>query len=35
MYLSNEGDPLWFTIGKGSDALIPTGTYAEVLIQRI
>ncbi|KAJ2921760.1 hypothetical protein H1R20_g15341, partial [Candolleomyces eurysporus] len=23
-YLSSEGDPLWFTIGKGSDELIPT-----------
>ncbi|EIW56725.1 eukaryotic translation initiation factor SUI1 family protein [Trametes versicolor FP-101664 SS1] len=23
-YLSPEGDPLWFTIGKGSDDLIPT-----------
>ncbi|KAI0632800.1 eukaryotic translation initiation factor SUI1 family protein [Trametes polyzona] len=23
-YLSPEGDPLWFTIGKGSDELIPT-----------
>ncbi|KAI0351003.1 eukaryotic translation initiation factor SUI1 family protein [Trametes cingulata] len=24
VYLSPEGDPLWFTIGKGSDDLIPT-----------
>ncbi|KAI0084693.1 eukaryotic translation initiation factor SUI1 family protein [Irpex rosettiformis] len=24
LYLSSEGDPLWFTLGKGSDALIPT-----------
>ncbi|KAJ3522981.1 hypothetical protein NMY22_g11649 [Coprinellus aureogranulatus] len=23
-YLSKEGDPLWFTIGKGSEDLIPT-----------
>ncbi|KAJ2921759.1 hypothetical protein H1R20_g15340, partial [Candolleomyces eurysporus] len=23
-YLSSDGDPLWFTIGKGSDELIPT-----------
>ncbi|KAJ2971627.1 hypothetical protein NUW54_g12462 [Trametes sanguinea] len=23
-YLSPEGDPLWFTIGKGSEELIPT-----------
>ncbi|KAJ6482936.1 eukaryotic translation initiation factor SUI1 family protein [Mycena vitilis] len=23
-YLSPEGDPLWFTLGKGSDDLIPT-----------
>jgi translation initiation factor 2D len=23
-YLSPEGDPLWFTIGKGSEDLIPT-----------
>ncbi|KAK7676959.1 hypothetical protein QCA50_020077 [Cerrena zonata] len=23
-YLSPEGDPLWFTIGKGSDDMIPT-----------
>lgn len=25
MYTSLEGDPLWFTVGKGSDELIPTG----------
>ncbi|KAF7791573.1 hypothetical protein EIP86_002589 [Pleurotus ostreatoroseus] len=24
VYLSAEGDPLWFSVGKGSDALIPT-----------
>ncbi|KAF8556756.1 hypothetical protein OG21DRAFT_1495293 [Imleria badia] len=24
VYLSSEGDPLWFTIGKGADDLIPT-----------
>ncbi|KAI0694966.1 eukaryotic translation initiation factor SUI1 family protein [Cytidiella melzeri] len=24
LYLSPDGDPLWFTLGKGSDALIPT-----------
>ncbi|KAJ3554562.1 hypothetical protein NM688_g3040 [Phlebia brevispora] len=24
VYLSPEGDPLWFSIGKGSDGLIPT-----------
>ncbi|KAF8556748.1 hypothetical protein OG21DRAFT_1408399 [Imleria badia] len=24
LYLSSEGDPLWFTIGKGADDLIPT-----------
>jgi predicted ribosome-associated RNA-binding protein Tma20 len=23
-YLAPEGDPLWLTIGKGSDELIPT-----------
>ncbi|KAI0696389.1 eukaryotic translation initiation factor SUI1 family protein [Cerioporus squamosus] len=25
VYLSPEGDPLWFTLGKGSEDLIPTG----------
>ncbi|RPD60842.1 eukaryotic translation initiation factor SUI1 family protein [Lentinus tigrinus ALCF2SS1-6] len=25
VYLSPEGDPLWFTVGKGSEELIPTG----------
>ncbi|KAF8438578.1 eukaryotic translation initiation factor SUI1 family protein [Boletus edulis BED1] len=24
VYLSSEGDPLWFTVGKGADDLIPT-----------
>ncbi|KAH7882166.1 hypothetical protein F5I97DRAFT_1931887 [Phlebopus sp. FC_14] len=24
VYLSSEGDPLWFTVGKGSNDLIPT-----------
>ena len=24
-YLSAEGNPLWFSIGKGNDALIPSG----------
>lgn len=23
----NNGDPLWFTIGKGSEELVPTGAY--------
>lgn len=23
-YLSHDGDPLWFSVGKGSDDLIPT-----------
>jgi translation initiation factor 2D len=26
-YLSPDGDPLWFSVGKGSDDLIPT-TYS-------
>lgn len=26
VYLSQDGDPLWFTAGKGSEELIPTGT---------
>ena len=25
-YFSPDGDPLWFSIGKGEDDLIPTGT---------
>ena len=25
-YFSPDGDPLWFSIGKGGDDLIPTGT---------
>lgn len=25
LYWSPEGDPIWFTVGKGSNALIPTG----------
>jgi hypothetical protein len=25
LYLSGDGDPLWFSTGKGSDELIPTG----------
>lgn len=24
-YLAPNGDPLWFTVGKGSEDLIPTG----------
>lgn len=24
VYLSPEGDPIWFTVGRGSDELIPT-----------
>ena len=26
-YLAPNGDPLWFTLGKGSEELIPTGMY--------
>ena len=25
-YFSPDGDPLWFSIGKGEDDIIPTGT---------
>lgn len=25
VYLSPDGDPLWFSVGKGSDVLVPTG----------
>ena len=25
VYTSSAGDPLWFTLGKGSDDLIPSG----------
>ncbi len=28
LYLSGDGDPLWFSTGKGSDELIPTGAFA-------
>jgi hypothetical protein len=28
LYLSGDGDPLWFSVGKGSDELIPTGALA-------
>ena len=31
-YLSPEGDPLWFTIGKGSEDLIPTGKDIETCL---
>jgi hypothetical protein len=30
LYLSGDGDPLWFSVGKGSDELIPTGTFSNV-----
>lgn len=26
-YLSPDGDPLWFTLGKGSTDLIPSGAF--------
>jgi len=32
LYLSGDGDPLWFSTGKGSDELIPTGAFASLLI---
>lgn len=30
-YLSSDGEPLWFTLGKGNNDLIPTGEHAPLL----
>ena len=35
LYLSGDGDPLWFTTGKGSDELIPTGALPNSIPHRI
>jgi hypothetical protein len=31
-YLSPEGDPLWFTLGKASNDLIPTGALLHIVV---